>query len=139
MLPDTENYEEEENQEDLTEEIIPDQTYLLNLKTRRIGDFIDGEEAKEQAVMKILFTEAETAPVYDAGYGRRFEDLYGKSMSYALSEAKNRIEEAILQDDRFESVEFTAQTIQDRTISLSFMVNSVEGEEIEMEGVDIHV
>lgn len=139
MLPDTENYEEEENQEDLIEEIIPDQTYLLDLKTMRIGAFIDGEEAKEQAVKKILFTEAETAPIYDAGYGRRFEDLYGEPLNYALSEAKDRIEEAILQDDRFESVEFTAQSIQNRTISLSFTVNCVEGEDIEMEGVDINV
>lgn len=139
MLPDTENYEEEETREELTQLIIPDKTYLLDMTKQRIGTFIDTETAKEQAVMKILLTEAETAPIYDAGYGRRFEDLYGTSLNYALSEAKDRIKEAILQDDRFDSVDFTEQTIQDRTILLSFTVFCSDGERIEMEGVDINV
>lgn len=139
MLPDTENYEEEENRDELTQLIVPDKTYLLDVKKGRIGKFIDHEEAKEQAILKILLTEAETAPIYDAGYGRRFEDLYGTSLNYALSEAKDRIEEAILQDDRFDSVDFTEQAIQDRTISLSFTVFCSDGEKIQMEGVDVNV
>lgn len=139
MLPDTENYEEDEMQEDLTEERIPDKTYFLDFNKMTIGCLIDGEEAKSQAVRKLLLTEAEVSPVYDAGYGRIFENLYEFPMTYAVVEAKDRIEEAVLQDDRFESVIFTDQQIQKRSILLSFTVVCADGDTIEMEGVEVNV
>lgn len=139
MLPDTENYEEDEIQEDLTEETVPDKTYRLNFDTLTIGGMVDDEEAKCQAVQKILLTEAEEAPVYDPGYGRIYEDLIGKPMTFALSEVKMRIEDAVLQDERFDSVVFTSWEIRKRAIVLSMTVTCSDGSEIEMEGVEISV
>lgn len=140
MLPDTENYEEEELEEDLQEEVIPDRTYYLNFETKTIDSrMIDDTEAKEQAVKKMLLTEAWEALAYIDGYGRMFSDLIGTPMTYALSEAKDRIREAVLMDDRFLSVTFLKQEIHRRSVLLSMQIQCADGDEIEMEGVEINV
>ena len=139
MLPDIDNYEEDEFQEDLAEKVIPDKTYHLNFRTMTISGFIDDREAKGQAVNKILMTESETYPVYDAGYGRMFDDLVGKPMSYALSEAKDRIKESVIQDDRFASVSFIDQKIKKRKITLSLFITCTDGDEVKIEGVEVDV
>ena len=66
-------------------------------------------------------------------------DLIGEDMIYVRSELKDRIEAAILNDDRFESVEFTDEVVEKRKITLSFTVICSDGEVIEMEGVEIDV
>lgn len=139
MLPDTENYEEDEIQEDLKEEVVPDKTYRLNFNTLTIGGIIDEEEARRQAVLKILMTEAEVVPVYDPGYGRMYEDLNGAPTTYAFSEVKNRIKNAILQDERFVAVSFTDWEISKQTITLAIIVSCSDGSEIDVEGVEINV
>lgn len=139
MLPDTENYEEEQTQEDLVEESIPDKTYRLDFDTMTIGGFIDDEDAKRQAIQKVLLTESEVDPIYDPSYGRMFDDLIGEPMSYAVSEAKDRIQDAILQDDRFSEVLFTEQMAGKRKVMLSMRVICADGSEIEIEGVSVDV
>ncbi|MCI8363388.1 MAG: DUF2634 domain-containing protein [Eubacterium sp.] len=139
MLPNIDNYEEDEFQDGLVEKIIPDKTYHLNFKTMTIAGLIDDREAKEQAVNKILMTESEVYPIYDAGYGRIFDDLIGKPLSYALSEAKDRIEESVLQDDRFVSVSFFDQKVEKRKLTLSFIISCTDGEEFKVEGVEVDV
>lgn len=140
MLPDTENYEPDEiAEEDLQEEKIVDRTYFLDFERLIIGRKIDGMDAKKQAIQKVLLTESELSPVYDAGYGRMFEDLPGHPISYTLAEAKNRIQSAVLQDERFASVLFTSQHIEGRTILLGLSVICMDGEEIEIEGVSVNV
>ena len=68
-----------------------------------------------------------------------YNDLIGEDMVYVRSELKDRIVEAILYDDRFEAVEFTDEVVEKRKIILSFTVICSDGNEIEMEGVEIDV
>lgn len=140
MLPNSEAYDlEDEIDEDFEEEIIPNKTYKLNFEKKTIEGIIDGDEAKKQAIQKILLTESETYAIYDFGYGVMLNDLIGEDMIYVRSELKDRIQEAILYDDRFESVEFTDEVVEKRKITLSFTVTCTDGNEIEMEGVEIDV
>ena len=130
MLPDTEYYDpEEEMEEDLQEESIPEKTYRLNFETKTIGGYIDDMEARKQAVM--IYSEED--------YGRIYEDLIGKPMTYAVSEVKSRIREAILTDDRFETVDFTEQKINGRKAALDIVVTCADGESLSMEGVELNV
>lgn len=68
-----------------------------------------------------------------------FDDLVGKPMSYALSEAKDRIQESVIQDDRFASVSFIDQKIEKRKITLSLFITCTDGDEVKIEGVEVDV
>lgn len=141
MLPDTEYYDqEEETEEDLKEESIPEKTYRLNFETKTIGGYIDDLEARKQAVKKILLTEYGVYQIYsEEDYGRIYEDLIGKPMTYAVSEVKARIREAILTDERFETVDFTEQKINGRKVAFDIVVTCADGESLSMEGVELNV
>lgn len=140
MLPNSDTYDlDDEIDEDFEEETIPNKTYRINFEKKTIEGIIDGDEAKKQAIQKILLTESETWPIYGFGYGLMKDDLIGEDMIYVRSELKDRIQEAILYDDRFESVEFTDEVVEKRKITLSLTVTCTDGDEIEMEGVEIDV
>lgn len=140
MLPNSETYDlDDELDEEFEEEVIPNKTFKLNFEKKIIEGVIDGDEAKKQAIQKILITESEEYPIYSYGYGIMANDLIGEDMIYVRSELKDRIEAAILNDDRFESVEFTDEVVEKRKITLSFTVICSDGEVIEMEGVEIDV
>lgn len=140
MLPNSDTYDlDDELDEEFEEEVIPNKTFKLNFEKKIIEGFIDGDEAKKQAIQKILITESEEYPIYEFGYGIMLNDLIGEDMIYVRSEIKDRIVEAILNDDRFEAVEFTDEVVEKRKIILSFTVICSDGDEIEMEGVEIDV
>lgn len=140
MLPNSDTYDlDDELDEEFEEEVIPNKTFKLNFEKKIIEGVIDGDEAKKQAIQKILITESEEYPIYGFSYGIMLNDLIGEDMIYVRSEIKDRIVEAILNDDRFEAVEFTDEVVEKRKIILSFTVICSDGDEIEMEGVEIDV
>ena len=132
MLPDTEYYDpEEETEEDLQEESIPEKKYRINFETKTIGGYIDDMEARKQAIMKILLTEYGVYQIYsEEDYGRIYEDLIGKPMTYAVSEVKARIREA---------VDFKEQKINGRKVAFDIVVTCADGESLSMEGVELNV
>jgi len=140
MIPNSEAYElDEDTLNDFEEESVPDKTYRIDLQAGVISGMVDGAEAKKQAIMKILLTEAEEYLIYDSDYGCRLWDIYGSMPPYVISEAKDRITEGILNDDRFESVEFTDISYDKGKLTMSLTVACVTGEEIDMEGVEVNV
>ena len=140
MLPNSDTYDlDDELDEEFEEEVIPNKTFKLNFEKKIIEGVIDGDEAKKQAIQKILITESEEYPIYGFEYGIMVNDLIGEDMIYVRSELKDRVEAAILNDDRFESVEFTDEVVEKRKITLSFTVICSDGEVIEMVGVEIDV
>lgn len=141
MLPDMDDYEDDldEITDEMEELVIPDKTYNLNYASKRIEGLIDESDARAQAITKSLITEAEEYAVYDPGYGMIVSDLIGMPMNYAVSEIKDRIEETLLQDDRFDSVTFTDVQIDKRSVALLFTVHCADGEDIAMKGVNIDV
>lgn len=80
-------------------------TYKWDRKTNRIQGFIDGLEAIEQAIYKILSTERYEYLIYSFFYGAELEGLIGKDILYIKADLKRRIEEALTEDDRIERIE----------------------------------
>lgn len=111
----------------LTVQKMPGRTYRLNTESGRITGFADDAEALKQAVYLILSTERYRYPIYSRNYGVELEALIGKPKDYAMSEVKRRISEALLQDDRVESVDsWTFESLPNALIC-TFTVHSIYG------------
>lgn len=110
----------------------PSYTYEIHLAEDRMGTYIDGLTAMEQAVYHILNTERYKYLIYSWNYGVEFADLFGKPISYCYPEIKRRITEALTQDDRINSVDNFEFTYNRGNVLVSFTVNTTEGE-IEIE------
>ncbi|MEA4988929.1 MAG: DUF2634 domain-containing protein [Anaerovorax sp.] len=102
------------------------QTYRLD--GDRISGFVDGREAMEQVVYKILGTERYDYIIYSWNYGVELADLIGKPMSYIAPELKRRITEALMQDQRILSVDAFSFETKRNTVSVYFTVHTVFGE-----------
>ena len=138
MIPNSE-LELDEFDADFEEEEEPNLTYRLDFETMTIVGTVDDKEALTQALNKILLTETDAHLIYSYGYGREFKDLYGKSTAEVVDELPERIEEAILKDERFESAEATELTVTGKhSIHVAVSATAATGEEIETE-VDIDV
>lgn len=108
-------------------ETDPSLTYRLN-EDYTISGLIDGSEAIRQAVEKILRTERYENLVYSWDYGSEMNDLSGQEIEYVIPELKRRIQEALEQDDRIESVDSFAFTVNERSIHAGFVVHSIFGD-----------
>ncbi len=140
MIPDVENYGnyEDDEEDDISEEFGTEQepslTYAMNLERCIFAGKADDTEAVRQAAMKILSTERYEHEIYSWNYGVELKDLYGQPMSYAMSEAKQRVAEALLADGRIESVDdFSVEQTGKHTIHLTFTVVTAWGDDFEME------
>lgn len=118
----------------LTEEIeeaeYANETYKIEVRVNggdRIKGFIDGMDAVEQAVYLILSTERYEFPIYSWDYGVELIDLIGQPMPYVMSELSRRIEEALTQDDRIESVKDFEYTKNKSKLHVSFTVVATTG------------
>ncbi len=114
----------------------PSLTYMMHVDANdgRDSRFLGktaGTEAVKQAVLKILNTERYGYEIYTWDYGVELQDLYGQPMPYVLSELEDRVTEALVADDRIESVEgFNAERTGKRTVYCSFTVITTEGDAI---------
>lgn len=144
MIPngeDYENYDEEDDElePDFEIETEPSYTYAMKIPDDETSESsfvgkVDDVEAKEQAIMKILSTERYEHEIYSWDYGIEIKDLFGMDIPFVMSEIKTRITDAILQDDRFESVEdFKVEQTGKKAIHCTFTVTTSDGEEIQSE------
>lgn len=107
----------------------PSLTYRLNLNTQRIIGKVDGLEAYKQAVYKILNTERYEHLIYSWAHGVELKDLFGQHPAYVIPELERRFREAIMQDDRTESVHsFVFDDSKRGVISVTFTCTSIFGE-----------
>lgn len=105
----------------------PSKTYRLNVDTQTIVGFCDDRTAIEQAIYLILNTERFEWIIYSWAYGSELQSLFGKPIPYVTSEVQRRIKEALLQDDRINSVEnFTIRRNGGRVL-VSFEVSTIKG------------
>lgn len=104
MIPSIEVLEQE-----LEEATYYNNTYKIVKETEdedipsRVNGYVDDLEAVKQAIYLILSTERYAHPIYSWDYGVELVDLFGKPISYVMSEIPRRIEEALTMDDRIES------------------------------------
>ena len=102
MIPESNIFEEE-----LLELEYPGNTYKIDTSiesNQRINGYVNDLEAVEQAIYLILSTERYEHLIYSWDYGVELADLIGKPIPYVMSEVPRRVEEALIQDDRIESV-----------------------------------
>lgn len=86
-------------------EQMPNKSYRMKIIDEKIIGNIDELEAIAQACYKILNTERYQYVIYSWNYGIELQDLFGKPIPYVYSELPRRIREALMQDDRVQSVD----------------------------------
>lgn len=116
-------------EQDLELEKQPTYTYKMNPENELVRGYADGLEAMKQAIYKILLTERYQYVMYSWNYGIELLDLYGMPVSYVCPELERRISEALLWDDRIESVDGFEFDIQKRgVVHVSFTVHTIYGD-----------
>ncbi len=113
--------------------IQPSLTYRL--EGGRIIGKVDGIEAVKQFIQKAIETARNRYLIYDDQYGSELEDLIGANVTPELinEEIPRVITEALIYDDRIESVSnFNIQHQKD-LLYISFTVVLFSGESLESE------
>lgn len=111
-----------------TEQEYHSYTFRLDMEQGRVSGYTDQKEAMKQAIYLILFTERYTYPIYSWNYGVELADLFGEPTTYALPEIKRRITEALLMDDRIESVDNWQFSVNRQKVHTTFTANTIFGE-----------
>lgn len=113
---------------DLEVETQPSKNYKMHLEQNIINGSCDELEAMKQVIYKILNTERYQHIIYSWNYGIELLDLYGEPVTYVCPELQRRITEALIQDDRIESVDnFEFDTSEKRTVKVTFTVHTIFG------------
>ena len=116
-------------EQDFELEEQPTYTYKMNLDTGSIRGYTDGLDAMRQAIFKILQTERYQYIMYSWNYGIETLDLYGEPISYVCPELERRITEALLWDERIESVDnFEFDLPQKGVVHVSFIAHTIFGD-----------
>lgn len=110
---------------ELVNEIETTKTYKFT--PDKIQGFIDGFNALQQAIYKVLSTEKYEYPIYSFNYGIELDDLIGKDPVYVQVELKRRIKECLLQDERIISVDNFQFTRAGDELTCTFDVISIYG------------
>lgn len=114
---------------DLEMETEPSVTYKMNIKQDIINGTVDELEAMKQVIYKILNTERYQYIIYSWNYGIELMDLFGMPVIYVIPELERRITEALIQDERIESVDdFEFDSSEKRTVKASFTVHTIFGD-----------
>ena len=114
---------------DLEMETEPSVNYKMNIKQDIINGTIDELEAMKQVIYKILNTERYQYIIYSWNYGIELMDLFGMPVIYVIPELERRITEALIQDERIESVDdFEFDSSEKRTVKASFTVHTIFGD-----------
>lgn len=112
---------------------LPKNSPSLNHKMHFANENIYGKRDKltamEQVVYKIILTERYKHIIYSFNYGIEISDLFGEPKSYVCPELQRRITEALIQDDRIESVEdFTFDCSKNGIVHTFFTVHTIFGD-----------
>lgn len=106
----------------------PTYTHKLNIPNDRVIGYIDHLEAMKQAIYLILNIERYEYLIYSWNYGVELVDLIGQPIPFVLPEIERRIKEALLQDDRIESVyNFEFERIGKDKVHTIFEVDTIFG------------
>lgn len=116
---------------------IPSKDYGLNIKNSQINGMVDDLEAVRQAIYFILNTERYEYLIYSWDYGVELVDLIGMPPSYVIPELECRITEALVQDERIQSVSDFNFERNKKKLHVTFTVSTIFGT-IESE-VDVNV
>ena len=86
--------------EDLVNESLPTNTFLINPEGDQIAGMNEDLEAMRQAVEIILTTKRFNYQIYTSNFGVELDDLIGEDPDYIESTLPERIRDAFSVDDR---------------------------------------
>ena len=114
---------------EITVETQSSKNYKMHLNEKIINGIVDELEAMHQVIYKILNTERYQYIIYSWDYGIETLDLYGEPISYVCPEIERRITEALVQDDRIESVDnFEFDLSVKGVVHVSFIAHTIFGD-----------
>ena len=99
----------------------------LTLDENNIFREIDGLEALQQLMRRMLMTERFENTIYDHSYGMEFQELVGQDMDLVQADISRRIQEALLEDDRIRQVYEFSTTIDKTILNVTFTVVTIFG------------
>lgn len=107
----------------------PSKNYKMYFSNKFINGNCDELEAMKQVIYKILNTERYQYIIYSWDYGIETLDLFGEPISYVCPEIERRITEALIQDDRIESVDsFEFDYSNKGKVHVKFKVHTIYGD-----------
>lgn len=114
---------------ELTIETESSKNYKMKFEQELISGYVDELEAMKQVAYKILNTERYEYNIYSWNYGIELKDLYGEPTNYVCAELTRRITEALVQDERINSVDsFEFDTSQKGLIFTTFVIHTIFGD-----------
>lgn len=103
--------------------------YKMYFTEKFINGYVDKLEAMHQVIYKILNTERYQYIIYSWDYGIETLDLYGEPISYVCPEIERRITEALIQDDRIQSIDnFEFDYSEKGKLYVTFCVHTIYGD-----------
>jgi hypothetical protein len=106
----------------------PSKNYKMHIEQNIISGFCDELEAMRQVIYKILNCERYHHIIYSWNYGIELIDLYGEPVTYVCPELQRRITEALMQDDRIDSVDnFEFDVSEKGNVKVTFVVHTIFG------------
>lgn len=107
----------------------PSLNYKMNLDRETVNGMCDKQEAMKQVIYKILNTERYKYLIYSWNYGIELEDLFGRPAKAVTGELERRITEALIQDDRINSVDsFAFDTSKRHKVAATFTAHTIFGD-----------
>lgn len=116
-------------------EVEPSKTYSLNFESFKMNGYVDGTDALRQFVQKALFTARDRFLIYDDQYGHDIETLIGADVTdeFLYAEMPSLITEALIYDDRIDSVTDFVFSRKDDSVYVTFRVVGASGDVINEE------
>ena len=112
---------------DYTETVLPSMTWKLDFDKNLATTYITDKEAIYQSAILALATERYEYIIYSMQYGVELIDLFGENQQYVMAEIKRRITDALMVDDRIESItDFTFER-KGRALHVYFTINTNVG------------
>mgnify|MGYP003448483451 CR=1 FL=1 len=106
----------------------PIQEWILNEESGSLGEVEQSISAITQDIKFALSTERNMYPIMGSNFGVEFNDLIGKDKSYVRAQLRKRIVEALLIDDRINSINSFSFSYPDaNSIAVSFIVETKLG------------
>lgn len=113
---------------DLEETEYSNKTYKLDFNRNRITTQIADLEALEQTIYCILNTERYENLIYSWNHGSELKALIGKDKDFIVGDLKRRVAEALLVDDRINSIDNFEYKVDKDLLIVNFNVSSIYGE-----------
>lgn len=105
----------------------PSLTYRMDWENKRIIGQLDGLEAAQQAVVKVLRTERYDHLIYSFEYGTEWRLVLGQDRLLARAELRRMITEALLQDERITGIDHLEAAFSGDKLSVSCQVATTYG------------